>query len=133
MKGQDILSKINHQSGMTVPEGYFEDFNARMIASLPQQDWERPEPRILHRSLWTRVRPYVYMAAMFMGIWCMMKTFDLMRGDVPVPMERNTELMSAINNDSFFNDYFTPSMSETDIYEDLYDEGFDPETLDTLN
>ncbi len=133
MKGQDILSKINHQSGMTVPAGYFDEFHARMIASLPQQEWETTQPRILPKSFWARVRPYVYMAAMFMGIWCMMKTFDMMRGDASLPMERNTELMSAINNDSFFNEYFIPSVSETDIYEDLYDEGFDPETLDTLN
>ena len=84
------------------------------------------------RSFWSRVRPYVYMAAMFLGIWCMMKTFDLMRGDVPVSVEKNTQLMSAINNDAFFNDYCSPAVSESDIYDDLYDEGFDPASLDSL-
>ncbi len=132
MNGQDILSKINHHSGMSVPENYFDDFNAQMAAKLPEQPWERKEPRSLPHSLWSTVRPYVYMAAMFMGIWCMMKTFDLMRGDVSVPVEKNTQLMSAINNDAFFNDYFTPSISESDIYEDLYEEGFDPESLESL-
>lgn len=132
MKGQDILSKIDHQSGMTVPDNFFEDFNKRMIEVLPEQSWEKSSPRIMPRSLWSRVRPYVYMAAMFLGIWCMMKTFDLMRGDVPVSVEKNTQLMSAINNDAFFNDYCSPAVSESDIYDDLYDEGFDPASLDSL-
>lgn len=132
MKGQDILSKIDHQSGMTAPDNFFEDFNKRMIEALPEQSWENSSPRIMPRSLWSRVRPYVYMAAMFLGIWCMMKTFDLMRGDVPVSVEKNTQLMSAINNDAFFNDYCSPAVSESDIYDDLYDEGFDPASLDSL-
>ena len=132
MKGQDILSKIDHQSGMTVPDNLFEDFNKRMIEALPEQSWEKSSPRIMPRSFWSRVRPYVYMAAMFLGIWCMMKTFDLMRGDVPVSVEKNTQLMSAINNDAFFNDYCSPAVSESDIYDDLYDEGFDPASLDSL-
>lgn len=132
MKGQDILSKIDHHSGMTVPDNFFEDFNKRMIEALPEQSWEKSSPRIMPRSFWSRVRPYVYMAAMFLGIWCMMKTFDLMRGDVPVSVEKNTQLMSAINNDAFFNDYCSPAVSESDIYDDLYDEGFDPASLDSL-
>lgn len=132
MKGQDILSKIDHQSGMTVPDNFFEDFNKRMIEALPEQSWEKSSPQIMPRSFWSRVRPYVYMAAMFLGIWCMMKTFDLMRGDVPVSVEKNTQLMSVINNDAFFNDYCSPAVSESDIYDDLYDEGFDPASLDSL-
>lgn len=132
MKGQDILSKIDHQSGMTTPDNYFNDFCRQMAAKLPEQPWEKAEPRVMPRSFWAKVRPYVYMAAMFLGIWCMMKTFDLMRGDVPISVEKNTQLMSAISNDSFFNDYCTPSLNETDIYDDLYNQGFNPETLDSL-
>lgn len=132
MKHQDILSEINHHDGMTVPDGFFDAFNKQMTEQLPKQEWENQKPVIMPRSFWQRVRPYVYMAAMFMGIWCMMKTFDLMRGDSPMSIEKNTELVSAINNDAFFNDYFTPAVSETDVYDDLYNEGFDPETLDSL-
>lgn len=132
MKHQDILSEINHHDGMTVPDGFFDAFNKQMAENLPIQEWENPKPNIMPRSFWQRVRPYVYMAAMFMGIWCMMKTFDLMRGDSPIAIEKNTELVSAINNDAFFNDYFTPAVSETDVYDDLYNDGFDPESLDSI-
>lgn len=131
MKSQDILSEINHQSGMTVPDGFFDEFNKRMAENLPVQEWEKEQPVIMPRTFWQKVRPYVYMAAMFMGIWCMMKGFDMMRGDSPLPIEKNDQLVSAINNDAFFNDYFVPAVSETDIYDELYDEGFDPSMLDT--
>lgn len=132
MKHQDILSEINHQDGMTVPDGFFDAFDKQMAGMLPKQEWENPKPRVMPRSFWQHVRPYVYMAAMFMGIWCMMKTFDLMRGDTPVAIEKNTELVSAVNNDAFFNDYLTPVVSETDVYDELYNDGFDPETLDSI-
>lgn len=133
MKSQDILSKINHETGMTVPENYFEDFASSMADKLPSQTWEQESAVIMPRSFWQKVRPYVYLAAMFMGIWCMMKCFDLMRGDTPLSLENNEQLMSAISNDSFFNDYVTPSINETDIYDELYNEGFDPEVLDSVD
>ncbi len=69
----DILSRIGRRDGMTVPEGFFEDFAMRMEQELPyRSDAEKVEvmPR---RTVWERVRPYVYMAAMFAGIWCMLK------------------------------------------------------------
>lgn len=135
MKSNDILSDINHQSGMTVPDNYFDDFAKKMTESLPKQPWEDPdfEAKIMPQTFWQKVRPFVYMAAMFGGIWCMMKTFDLVRGDAPMSVERNTQLVSAINNEAFFNDYFTPSVDESDIYNYLYDEGFDPASLDTID
>lgn len=129
MKGQDILSTINHDSGMTVPDNYFADFAKKMEAQLPPQPWESEELVVMPRSFWQKIRPYTYMAAMFLGIWCMMKTFDLMRGDTPIAVEKNSQLMSAISNDAFFNDYCTPAFDESDVIDELYDEGFDPSVI----
>lgn len=132
MNSQDILSRVNHRSGMTVPDNYFEQFNQRMAQALPEQPWEKEVPAVMPRTFWQKVRPYVYMAAMFMGIWCMMKTFNLMQGNSPLPVEKNAQLMSAINNDSFFNDYCTPAFNEAELIDELYYEGFDPESMDSL-
>ena len=129
MESNDILNKINREDGMTVPDGYFKSFSERMIASLPEQEWEKPMPKVMPRSFWQKVRPYAYMAAMFAGIWCMMKTFDLMRTGSSVSLEPSHELVSAINNDAFFNDYMIPAFDESSIYDDLYDEGISPEDL----
>ena len=72
----DILSKLGKDAGFKVQENYFADFNKKLMESLP-------EPNItpqLKPSLWLRVRPYVYMAAMFAGIWCTMRIFNDLSG-----------------------------------------------------
>ncbi|MDE6325978.1 MAG: hypothetical protein K2M02_07385 [Duncaniella sp.] len=127
MKENDILSKIGRNDGTTVPDGYFDDFATRMIASLPQQEWER-EPVVLHRSVWQKIRPYIYLAAMFMGVWCMMKMVDLMRPDSGLSIDSNPLLTAAINNDEFINDYFLNETEVNDyqLIDDLYMTDFDP-------
>ena len=64
-----ILTKLGKDPGFKVPEHYFDDFNKRMAESLPEV---KITPVDARPSMWVRVRPYVYMAAMFAGIWCMM-------------------------------------------------------------
>ncbi len=126
---KDILEKVNHNDGMTVPDGYFDDFAARMAASLPQQEWEKPQPKVLSRSVWQRVRPYLYLAAMFMGVWCMMKMFDLMRPDSSgLSIENNPVMTAALDNDHFINEYFINEGEIIDyqLMEDLYETGFSP-------
>ncbi|MCM1354888.1 MAG: hypothetical protein NC212_00610 [Staphylococcus sp.] len=129
---KDILEKVNRNDGMTVPDGYFEDFAKRMTASLPQREWEKPQPKVLPRSVWQRVRPYLYLAAMFMGIWCMMKMFDLMRTDpYSISIENNPVITAALDNDHFINDYFiSEGVSDYQLMDDLYETGFDPGDCD---
>ena len=129
---KNILETVNHNDGLKVPDGYFEDFARRMEASLPQREWERKvsdEPktaRVLPRSIWQKVRPYVYMAAMFMGVWCMMKTFDMMRPTDS--LESNPVLAAAISNEHFVDDYMISEgdVSEYEMLDDLYASGFTP-------
>lgn len=126
----DILKKINRSDGFTVPEGYFEDFAKRMTASLPEQPWENEkEVRMVPRSWWQKVRPYVYLAAMFLGIWCMMQTFDLMRPHAgEYSPENNPVIAAAMNNDVFMEEYFdaASSIDDYDFYDELYSDGYTP-------
>ena len=64
---QDILDRIGRRSGMTVPEHYFADFSAEMMSRLPEKPVES-SGKVLPRSVWQRVRPYIYLAAMFSGV-----------------------------------------------------------------
>ncbi|MCM1076828.1 MAG: hypothetical protein NC411_05665 [Bacteroides sp.] len=126
---KDILTQINRNDGMTVPDGYFESFAEKMAASLPTQEWEKKTPKVMPRSFWQRVRPYVYMAAMFMGVWCMMKMFDLMRHDsYGLSFENNPIMTAAINNEYFINDYFIDECDVDDyqMMDALYETGFEP-------
>lgn len=130
---KDILEKVNHKDGMTVPDGYFADFAAKMAASLPEMEWEKPQPKVLHRSVWQKIRPYIYMAAMFMGVWCMMKMFDLMKPDsAGFSIEGNPVMTAALANDHFINEYFINEgeISDYQLMEDLYEAGFDVATYE---
>ena len=61
----DILKQIGKDAGFKVPENFFAEFNQKMSDSLPQVEITRVDER---PTLWTRLRPYAYMAAMFAGI-----------------------------------------------------------------
>ena len=74
MKTEDskILEKLGKNPGFKVPENYFNDFNAKLVESLPEvKITEEEKP-----TLWVRVRPIIYMAAMFAGVWLMMNIFS---------------------------------------------------------
>lgn len=124
MPSKDILSEAGRKTGMTVPEGYFADFYDRMAASLPVQDWEK-SPKIMPKTFWQKVRPYVYMAAMFAGIWCMMKMFDMMRPSSDMTIESSPAMTAAVNNEVFFDDFVVPAVDEGALLDELYNEGFD--------
>lgn len=129
---KDILEKVNRNDGLKIPDGYLDDFAARMVASLPQQEWEQ-KGKVMPRSWWQRVRPYAYMAAMFMGVWCMMKTFDLMRpSSAGLNFDSNPVLAAAVNNEYFVNDYMLTQgdMNQYELMEDLYESGFTPTVYD---
>ncbi|MBQ9555912.1 MAG: hypothetical protein IJV05_06785 [Muribaculaceae bacterium] len=75
MKREDstILNKYGKDSGFKVPENYFEDFNSRMLDMLPEVEITPVDTK---PSMWQRVKPFAYMAAMFAGVWCMMSVFS---------------------------------------------------------
>ena len=65
------LEEIGTTNPFQVPEGYFEDFAENMMSRLPKRVSETPRTI----SLWARVQPWVYMAAMFTGIALMIRLF----------------------------------------------------------
>lgn len=73
MRHEDKLKdKMGKKLPYSVPEDYFSSFKKDIILTLP----EYPEkPQIKSLSVWHRIKPYVYLAAMFAGIWCMMQIF----------------------------------------------------------
>ncbi len=125
----DILNRLNRNDGMTVPEGFFADFNQRMAQALPERpELTAPTP-YLPRTVWQRIRPYVYMAAMFAGVWCMLKMFSLMGDTGKQPLEANPIVAEAFENDNFVNDYIISDLNQWDVYDQLMEEGIDAEAL----
>ena len=121
----NILERNARHTGMTVPDGYFDDFAARMEASLPHQPWEdeaAATPAVKVRpNLWMRLRPYVYMAAMFAGIWCMLKMFTMMTsGGVDLSIDRNHILTDALSDENFVYDYIIDDVSQRELLDQMY-------------
>lgn len=124
-KNIDVESPLtlnNRRHGMTVPSGYFEDFAKRMEESLPSMPFERGEGTsgavVMQRTLWQKIRPYVYMAAMFAGVWCMMKVFDNVRSAATRPsleVKPNSVLAEALSNDQFVEQYFYNGLNDDDL------------------
>lgn len=63
---QDIIKKCGKKTPFTVPEGYFEEFNRRMMEQLPPQNGETEEE--VRITTWQRIKPLLYLAAMFVGM-----------------------------------------------------------------
>ena len=55
-----------------VPDGYFESFQQTLLANLPNK-----EPMVIPKiSLWGKMKPWVYMAALFAGAALMVHIFN---------------------------------------------------------
>lgn len=125
---KDILSKVNRSTGMTVPDGYFADFASRMKETLPEK---QPEPVVVAKTTWQKIRPYTYLVAMFAGVWCMMKMFSMMLSGTPadINIDNNSMLVSALTDDVFVEDYYLQSMGDYDIMMDIYEDGFSTDEI----
>lgn len=130
---EDILRKINHRSGETVPDGYFDSFRSKMKLELPERRWEYDTDDAAgsnqRASWWVKMRPYVYMAAMFAGVWLMMNMFTIFQPERPGDVSDNPQLISAVNNEGFVSEYVAPDVDDYELLDELYDEGFDPEMI----
>lgn len=109
-KKENILEQVGRNTGYKVPEGYFEQFTARMTEQLPERDL--PKPEVV--TTWHKLRPYLYMAAMFAGIWLMLQVF------VAPVVEVDKELTAAIEQEEDIEEYMLYSMDDYTIFETLY-------------
>ena len=71
-KEDNILRKAGTRNPFRVPEHYFEDFTQELMSKLPKKDTLPSMPEI---TLWQRVKPWIYMTAMFCGIMLSVRIF----------------------------------------------------------
>ena len=128
----NILNKIGKEPGFKVPQGYFDNFKKEMMSKLPEKEI-KAEPKT---TTWLRLRPFVYMAAMFAGVWLMMQIFSDMKQANNKKLGFNPEIANAMSDDKFVDDLMmVGDFSEFDILNELYDEGIDADVfnIDSLN
>lgn len=83
-KEEDLIDKYGRETGFSVPENYFDTLETTIMDKLPPyQDIQRT----VEMTKWQRVKPYVYLAAMFLGIWLMMNVFHRVSGGGSLSLE----------------------------------------------
>lgn len=110
MKEEDnILRKVGTENPFHVPEGYFEGLASEVMNRLPEKekaDFVQREP-----SLWDKVKPWAYMAAMFVGAALIIRVASSDRvpatdvvaaDDTEAEME---EYINAVVDNSMLDDY----------------------------
>ncbi|MBR5540975.1 MAG: hypothetical protein IKU64_01240 [Bacteroides sp.] len=71
-KEDKLLRKVGTSNPFRVPEHYFENFTQELMSKLPEKE---PMPLMPEPTLWQRVKPWVYMTAMFCGIMLSVRIF----------------------------------------------------------
>ena len=71
-KEDNILKKVGTQNPFRVPEHYFDNFTEEMMSKLPEKE---PLSFSAEPTLWQRVKPWLYMTAMFCGIMLSVRIF----------------------------------------------------------
>lgn len=122
-----ILAKLGREPGFKVPQGYFEDLTARVMNRLPEVEITDVDAT---PTLWMRVRPYVYLAAMFAGVWCMMTIFNRYNGTADGSMQRMAAVAADVTEASNADDFLL--MTGFDDYDIIaYDDSTYDEALAT--
>lgn len=66
MKEEDkLLRKLGTDNPFKVPENYFENLTSEVMSKLPESS--EPAFKQKESTTWDRIKPWMYMAAMFIG------------------------------------------------------------------
>ncbi|MDR0768357.1 MAG: hypothetical protein LBE71_00360 [Dysgonamonadaceae bacterium] len=116
-KTDNKLDAIPKNDPFKVPEDYFENFVADLMSKLPERPVETPQTV----SLWERIKPWTYMAAMFAGIALMLNLFTKKPGKgqdftVPAYVSEGLNLSSSNDIEDFYRYY------EDELTKIMYDD-----------
>ena len=105
------LEEIGNENPFKVPEGYFEGLSDRIMSQLPERPAESPRKI----NLWTRVQPWIYMAAMLCGIALIL---NLMNRSPQQIDTQGFNLMSSADMEDYYQYY--EEQSTNSIYNDAF-------------
>ena len=112
-----ILDEINRKSGMKVPDGYFDSLHDRVMQNLPEKEIivEKPAPV----TFWTMAKPWLYMAAMFVGIALMFKVFNWNSNELSnSQLQAKVETKEVESEEEAFEDFiYYNNVSDYTLYE----------------
>ncbi len=99
-----------------IPENYFEDFTERMMSQLPDKEFKMSEKV----TMWQKVKPLVYMAAMFIGMFFTIQLFvNKSTNNNQSQSTKFVDIDKHLQNDKYWN---TVQVSEEEFYKYLEDQ-----------
>jgi hypothetical protein len=107
-KEENILRKVGTKNPFRVPDHYFEEVTQEIMSRLPEKE---SMPTMAEPTLWERVKPWVYMAAMFCGIMLSVRIFVGPTHQAPFPITMveaenlTDEEWEIMMSRTFMNDY----------------------------
>ena len=69
---QNKLEQLKDKEPFKVPEGYFDNLTSNIMQNLPEKEMEETEA--VSVTMWDRLRPLLYLAAVFVGLGFFFKT-----------------------------------------------------------
>lgn len=118
---RELKQRYGKHDPYKVPKGYFEHFNEQLMQSLPEV---RPEPAPAAKvTLMARVKPWLYMAATFVGIIFMVQGLMYVQesrfptGEMASIEDIYTDEADCFMSSSLYNEYVLYSYLTTDDYE----------------
>ena len=94
----------------SVPEGYFENLTQNIMAALPEQEPLYSTSIVV--TPWMRIRPYLYSAAAFAGI------FFCIKAAVGISSTNNQAGMAQTQETTIYSDEYIDSFLETAMIDD---------------
>lgn len=118
-KEQEIKASEATRKAFKLPDNYFEHLNESVMASLPDSE---PVFEQETTSLWKKIRPVIYMAAMFMSIIFSVKLFIGNKPDSPDKPEYsitqvNDKVITDTTYEESMTDYTVASMDDYTLVE----------------
>lgn len=110
---KEVKYKINEREPrrpFSVPEGYFENLTQNIMAALPEQEPLYSTSIVV--TPWMRIRPYLYSAAAFAGI------FFCIKAAVGISSTNNQTGMAQTQETTIYSDEYIDSFLETAMIDD---------------
>lgn len=122
MNSEDKLkNNFGTDAGFRAPEGFFDKKFSQIASELPPY----PEVKEVPLTRWQRLKPYVYLAAMFAGIWCTLKMVTMMgdgalRQSAPISLDNPPQAVAQALSSPDVADVTMPASTITDADIDAF-------------
>ncbi len=118
---KELVARYGKKNSFKVPEGYFEQFHEQLMSSLPEVEGTVAASAPI--SLTARIKPWLYMAAMFAGIIFMVQGImyvqdsHLKANETVAVEDIYTEEIDHFMSSSLYSEYVLYSYLTTTDYE----------------